>query len=220
MLHPDILLTENFHNLHEGETCLIIGNGPSLNDIPNHFLNQYTTFGSNLINRRKGFTPTYYSTVDSRVMREFRGEIMAKLFHIPKFLPSPNLDQWTGPNIYRFRHRPGPLWPHALAGELWPRELLHDKGITYTTVTHVLMQLAYYMGFNTMLFVGLDNTPRRGQHFYSGDEWKGQPDMDVWDRGYGALRHGMIMSRPTIKMWNLSTYSEVTTIPKGDWRDW
>lgn len=212
--------TAQFHNVHEGQTCILVGNGPSLADIPDSLLTKYVSFGSNLCYKREGFIPNYYSTVDNRVRLEFEDEIMHYYAGIPKFLPSPNLDKWQGANIYRFRHRPGPLWPHPLAGPLWPRDLLSDKGITYVTVTNVLMQLAFYMGFNTILCVGLDNTPRRGHHFYEGHEWYGAPNMDSWDRSYGTLLHGFRMARPDTRIINLSTYTTVKSLEQDDWRNW
>ena len=218
----ELKATGVFYNAFKDQDkpVLIIGNGPSLAEIPDSFLKKYDSFGSNLIYKREDFTPTYYATVDSRVMREFQDEVMEAFSDIPKFLPTPNLDKWQGPNIYRFYHRPGPLWPHPLAGALYPRELMEEKGITYVTVTNVLMQIAFYMGFRTMLCVGLDNTPKRGHHFYEGDDWKGQPDMETWSNSYGTLLHGFRFADPSTSILNLSTYTEVTSLPQEDWEQW
>lgn len=138
---------------------------------------------------------------------------MAAFADIPKFLPTPNLDKWQGPNIYRFRHRPGPLWDHPKAGPLWPRDFLSDKGITYISVTHVLLQLAYFMGFTKMLCVGLDNTGG-GEHFYGPD--KARPPADKWNDGYGVLAKGFLPR----KIINLSTRTKVTKLPRDNWRNY
>lgn len=208
---------EDFHNKHEGETCLIIGNGPGLSDIPLWFLDSHLSFGSNLVykpdeNNGRVIRPTYYAACDSHIMREYKDEIMEAFADIPKFLPSPNLDAWQGPNIYRFRHRPGPLWPHPKAGPLWPRDFLSQEGITYVSVTHVLLQLAYFMGFTRMLCVGLDNTANK-IHFY-GESGVGSPPTDKWNEGYGVLAAGF-KPREVI---NISTRSLVTTLPRDNWR--
>lgn len=134
---------------------------------------------------------------------------------VPKFLPTPNLDGWQGENIYRFYHRPGPLWPNPKAGPLWPRSMLDEDGITYSNVAHVMLQLAFYMGFSTMLCVGLDNTGD-GWHFYG--EHRSGADPAVWDSGYGELYEGF---KPHgRRVWNLSTRSTVTTLPQSDWREY
>lgn len=208
---------EDFHNKHSGESCLIIGNGPGLSDIPLWFLESYTSFGSNLIYKPdmindRVITPTYYATCDTFVMRNWWDEILEAYADIPKFLPTPNLDKWDGPNVYRFYHRPGALWPHEKAGPLWPRDILSKEGITYVSVTHVLLQLAFFMGFERMLCVGLDNTPNK-THFY-GQGGKGNPPVDKWNEGYGVLAEGF---KPR-EVVNLSTRSCVTTLPRDDWR--
>lgn len=140
---------------------------------------------------------------------------MARFADIPKFLPTPNLDKWQGPNIYRFYHRPGPLWPHPAAGVLWPRDMLSKPGITYVSVTHILLQLAFFMGFRLMLCVGLDNTSD-GEHFYGPD--RARPPADKWNEGYGILRNGFLEAAPPREIINISTRTAVTTLPREDWR--
>ena len=55
-----------FHDIHKGETCVVIGNGPSLklSDIQRL---PYKTFGSNQIYRLP-FQPDYYSIVDKEML--------------------------------------------------------------------------------------------------------------------------------------------------------
>lgn len=157
--------------------------------------------------------PTYYTAVDSRVMREFRDVVNEKYRHIPKFLPTPNLDKWDGENIYRWYHRPGPLWPRA-EQPLWPASML--EGITYTVVMHVQMQLAYLMGFAKMLIAGMDHTISSKEHFWGVDEgMSGGPNMDDVAEGYKILREGM-----GVEMLNISTHTMLSEkcIPCDDWK--
>jgi hypothetical protein len=205
---------EKFHDIHSGETCLILGNGPGLGDLPLWFLQSYPSFGSNLIYKLEGFKPTYYATCDSYVMRNYWDEIKVIFAEVPKFIPTPNLDKWDGENVYRWKHRPGPLWPNPKAGKLWPRSVLSDEGITYISVTHVLLQLAYFMGFTQILCVGLDNTDNK-QHFY-GESGIGNPPVDKWNEGYGVLAYGFL-PREVV---NISTRTKVTTLPKDYWRNY
>jgi len=136
---------ESFHNLHAGETCLLIGNGPSLASTDRDFLARWPSFGVNLIHLAlPGFLPTYYVAVDSSVMRRWSDEINQALRGVPKFLPTPNLDGWQGDNIYRWYHRPGPLWPFVGSGALWPRSILSEQGITYVGVLHAAAQIGLH----------------------------------------------------------------------------
>lgn len=217
---------KDFHHLHEGETCLIIGNGPSLNDIPDWFLNSYLNFGCNLIHEREGFTPTYYVAVDGWVHREMGDTINEIYADVPKFLPTPNRDAWVGPNIYRFHHRAGPLWPYSKV-PLWPSDILSARGITFKNVTHVSVQLAYFMGFKTMLLVGMDNTmPEEGgnikhvpwPHFYHLEPDPKMPGQPLeCEEAFRILMEGM---KPDVQMINISTETSMTKIPRQDWRQW
>ena len=62
-------------NRHKGDTALVIGNGPSLNDVPLEFLTRYKSFGTNRIYLLDGFTPTYYVAVDPVAIEPFIREI-------------------------------------------------------------------------------------------------------------------------------------------------
>lgn len=203
----------HFSNLHKGETCLILGNGPSLNDVPLSILDRYTTIGANTI-FKSGFRPTYFTAVDKRVYHEFGEELNKKYRDIPKFIPTPNLDIWESENIYRWYHRPGPLWPYV-KGVPFPNNMLDENGITYSCVMHVQMQLAYFMGFDTFLFVGMDHTIEKREHFWGIDEGMPEiPPAELWAEGYKILREGM-----GVIMINLSSQSNLpgSIIPRGSW---
>lgn len=211
---------QDFYNRHSGETCVLVGNGPNLELTPLELLN-YPTFGMNTCFKRTGWKPDYYTVVDSRVMREFGEEVLVGYADVPKFFPTPNLDKWEGPNIYRFYHRPGPLWPRCEVA-LWPPGLLTEQGITYGNVMHIAMQLAYYMGFKTMLIVGMQHRPNHAkEHFWGVDEGmhEGAPVKD-WIRGYKVLVDGM--GKAGTKVLNISadTYVPDKIIPRDDWRNW
>jgi hypothetical protein len=209
----------HFYNLHPGQTVLIVGNGPNLELTPPERFN-YPTIGMNRIYLREGWKPTYYTAVDSLIMREDGAAIADQYRDVPKFIPSPNLDFWQGENFFRFYHRPGRLWlPEQ--GAMWTEKALMN-GITYSNVTHVAMQLAYFMGFRQMLIVGMCHQPGKGAaHFYGNDEscpnW---PIIENWFDGYKELRKEMGMFG--VEVWNLSenTYVPEDVIPRRDWRDY
>jgi len=205
----------DFNNLHSGATVLLVGNAPNLKETPPEWFD-YPSFGMNTICKYATWRPTYYTAVDSRVMWEFGEEIVEKYGDIPKFVPTPNLDKWQGPNFYRFYHRPGKLWPWNNES-LWPRDFLSLPGITYGCVMHIAMQLAYFMGFSRMLVIGMEHKPRRAQnHFWGVDHCiNADAPLDEWFMGYKTLREEM-----KVEMLNISpnTYVPEEILPRDDWR--
>lgn len=213
---------EGFHNRHAGETCLIICNGPSLNEMPLDFLWRYPSFGCNTICEWTEFEPWYYVAVDDRVRREFGDRVLERFSMIPKFVPTPNLDSWIGPLFYRWFHRPGPLWPYAKQA-LWPSDMLSTDGITWSCVPHVMMQLAYFMGFTTILIVGMDHSDNYKDHAWGKDA--GMNDRkdprklwDKWEAGHMQLYKGFIENG--VEMINITPGTMERSLPKDDWRKW
>lgn len=203
----------DFYQIHKGETCLLVGNGPNLLETPPEWFN-YPSFGMNTIHKYEGnWRPSFYVTVDQRVMREFGDDILNKYADIPKFIPRPNLNKWQGENFYRFLHRPGKM--NLDAGR--PKGL--DEGITYRNVMHAVIQIAFYMGFTTMLLIGVHHKPFKAQvHFWGTDHGMNcvtaYPD---WLDGYRFFVDNL-----PAKLLNISenTYLSEEFIPRGDWRDW
>lgn len=128
----------DYRNKHHGETCLIIGNGPSLCKVPRDFLTRYPTFGQNAIYLMDGFTPTYYVATDPRNLDP------DKIHGVkcPKFIRRDmGFDVYNTFTLTR---------EHVFS--------LHPDKYVYEgySVTFVSLQLAYYMGFSTVLLVGVD----------------------------------------------------------------
>jgi hypothetical protein len=175
----------------------------------------------NTIHLYEGWIPTYYTAVDSRVWREFSKDINEKYRDIPKFIPTPNLDEWKGENIYRFYHRPGPLFP--LNGKPMDyQRLLDGDGISYGNIMHVSMQLAAWMGFTTLLLIGVQHRPNHARsHFWGWDDgMTALPPVEQWFDGYVELvAH---MSARGIRVLNISedTHVPENILPRGDWREW
>lgn len=133
----------SLYNSRPNETCLVIGNGPSLRDVPTAFLRKYPSFGSNRIYLKEGFVPTYYVCVNPLVRQQYYQEIFA----LPclKFLGGgPEILEPDCLNIYSVHV---PLFSYA------PDRWLYEGH----TVTFVALQLAYFLGFTTVLLVGVDH---------------------------------------------------------------
>jgi hypothetical protein len=208
----------HFHNLHAGETALLVGNGKNLRLTPPEWFN-YPSIGMNTIHLYEGWKPTYYTAVDSRVMREFGKAIADRYADIPKFIPRPNLDAWKGENFYRFYHRPGPLV--SVTGKpMNYRDIMTDEGISYGNIMHVAMQLAAWMGFTTLLMIGIEHKPLYAQdHFWGCDHgMSATPPVEQWLVGYADI----IKHMGGVKVLNISqdTYVPDYVIPRGNWEDW
>ena len=138
-------------NKHAGQRCFIIGNGPSLKRTDLSLLKNELTFGTNriyLMFNQLGFATTYYVSVNRLVIEQCARDIEG--------LPSPKFISWHSRDLLRFtpdmmfiRHRPGPPTFHTdVTGGIW-------EG---ATVTYVAMQVAYYLGFQKVILIGVDHS--------------------------------------------------------------
>ena len=182
-------------NTHIGERCFIIGNGPSLKQTDLSLLRDEVTFGMNriyLIFPELGFPTTYYLSVNSLVIEQCSADIQA--LPIPKFLSwrSRKFMQPTQDTIFLHTTYTGPGFARDAGGRLW-------EG---ATVTYVALQLAFHMGFQQAILIGVDhNFSTQGKpnttvvskgddpdHFHAayfgrGFRWQ-LPDLDTSEQGY------------------------------------
>jgi len=138
-------------DIHKGERCFIIGNGPSLSKMDLSILSSETTFGTNriyLLFDRTEFRPTYYVSVNELVLSQFVNEIIN--------LPMPKFLNWNLRHLYGFRDD---IYYFRLGLGLWDRfepEIVHPLS-GGGTVTFVAMQIAYFMGFSKVILIGVDH---------------------------------------------------------------
>lgn len=135
---------EDFHNIHRDESCIIIGNGPSLRDVPFDFLNKNITFGTNKIFLFKGFTPNYYVSVNPLVIVQSWHEIIT--MKAPVFISEVFAEKDMPETYYLHSMRP-PLFSYD------PSRYVYEGH----TVTFVCLQLAFFMGFTKVGLVGVDH---------------------------------------------------------------
>ena len=184
---------------HRGQRAFIIGNGPSLKQTDLTRLQGEFTFGMNRIYLafpELGFTTTYYVSINSLVIEQCADEI--RNLPIPKFLSwrSHQLIQPTKDTAFLHTTYTGPKFASDARGRLW-------EG---ATVTYVALQLAYHMGFQQVILIGVDhNFTTQGKpnatvtsqgddpdHFHAsyfgkGFRWQ-LPDLDTSERGYHMAR--------------------------------
>jgi hypothetical protein len=193
MFHPwrrkSIHSLNRYRDIHAGERCFIIGNGPSLKNTDLSYLGKEYTFGMNriyLMFAELGFSTTYYLSINSLVIEQCAKDILA--LQIPRFL------SWRSRGIIKealdednelptipplsFLHTTytGQKFAKDATGRLW-------EG---ATVTYVAMQLAFFMGFKQVVLIGVD-------HSFS---TKGKPnttivsggdDPDHFDKNYFGM---------------------------------
>ena len=135
---------------HQGERCVIIGNGPSLQKTDTSLLKDEITFGMNRVYIAFddwGFSTTYYVAVNKLVVEHFAHDIAR--------LPMPKFISWDSLDLIDFM--PDMIFLKSL----------HDPGfftdVTQgiwqgATVTYAAMQLAYYMGFQQVILIGVDHS--------------------------------------------------------------
>ncbi len=146
----------SFKNQHAGERCFIIGNGPSLNNTDLFRLKNEYTFGMNriyLLFPELGFTTTYFLSINDLVIEQCAQDIRA--LPIPKFLSwhsrhliPPNHERsLPAETIFLHTTYTGPKFARDVRGRLW-------EG---ATVTYVALQLAFHMGFDQVILIGVDH---------------------------------------------------------------
>jgi hypothetical protein len=142
----------NYRDNHRGQRCFIIGNGPSLRKTDLSLLEQEITFGLNriyLIFPELGFQTTYLLSVNDLVIEQCAHEF--KVLNIPKFFT------WRS---RRYLHN-DPQVIFMDTDYTQPENFTLDMtGRIYEgcTVTYVAMQLAFYMGFETVYLIGVDHS--------------------------------------------------------------
>jgi hypothetical protein len=227
-----------YKNIHQGRRCFILGNGPSLKETDLSRLKGEFTFGMNriyLLFPEMGFQTTYFLSINDLVIEQCIEEILR--LSIPKFL------SWRS-------HR---FLPEKIAksnGSLVSQQLvfLHT---TYTgsrfaldarqrlweggTVTYVALQLAYHMGFDPVILIGVDHSftsqgkpnttvVSRGddpdhfdsRYFGAGFRWQ-LPDLETSERAYQMARR--VYENAGRKIFDATIAGKLTVCPKIDYRE-
>ena len=149
-----------------GQRCFILGNGPSLARTDISRLKDEYTFGMNrvyLAFPAWGFSTSYYLAVNSLVIEQCADDIRG--LAMPKFLSwrSRELVQPSADAIFLHTTYTRPTFARDARGRLW-------EG---ATVTYVALQLAFHLGFETVILIGVDH------HFTS----QGRPNTTVTSQG-------------------------------------
>ena len=206
-LHPwrreSIRRLTELKDIHTGKRAFIIGNGPSLKQTDLIKLKDEFTFGMNriyLLFPELGFSTTYFCSINDLVIEQFSKDILA--LPMPKFLAwrshrhfNPNLPITQLPTFIYTTYT-GPRFSPDVRGRVWES----------ATVTNVALQLAFHMGFEQVILIGVDhNFTSKGEankivvsqgddpnhvspnYFGKGVKWQ-LPDLDTSEIGYALAR--------------------------------
>ncbi|HSM25212.1 MAG TPA: 6-hydroxymethylpterin diphosphokinase MptE-like protein [Anaerolineaceae bacterium] len=185
-----------FHNIHSGKRCFIIGNGPSLKQTDLNKLKDEFTFGMNRIYlafEDLGFSTSYYVSVNDLVIEQCADDIIN--LKIPRFVSWRSGRKWLSQQenlFFLYTTFTEPKFAKDIRNRLWES----------ATVTYVALQLAFYMGFQEVILIGVDhNFETKGKanttvvsqgddpnHFHPGYFGKGfrwqLPDLEMSEVGY------------------------------------
>jgi len=149
-----------------GDTCIVIGNGPSLDNVSNEDLSLFPSFGSNRIYTK--FTPTYYVSVNESMTEQSIQDIRSvksKFKFIDEKIFVKGAVSLRASGEYPFSYNP-----------------LECVNQGYT-VTYVCLQLAYWMGFTTVLLLGVDHFYAKNVEPNESSIWEGE-DPNHFGKGY------------------------------------
>ena len=190
-------------DVHKGKRAFIIGNGPSLKQTDLGKLRNEITFGMNRIYIAFpdwGFTTTYLCVTNDLVVEQFVDDFIA--LSIPKFIAWRSRRHFntelpiTKLPTFVYTSYTGPRFAGDVRRRVW-------EG---ATVTNLALQLAYHMGIEKAILIGVDhNFASKGDanktvvsegddpnhfmpnYFGKGVKWQ-LPDLDTSAIGYMLAR--------------------------------
>lgn len=191
---------KKFRDIHKGERCFLICNGPSLNKTNLNLLKNEFTFGLNRIYLnfpKMEFEPNYIVCINDIVLSQFSNEFLNQ--KMPLFL------NWNS------RHKLAKTDNTYFIGNGFFNENFSKDISKYitpaATVTYAALQIIYYMGFTEVIIVGMDHNfhfsgkPNEAQertenkdtnhfmpnYFPKGSQWE-TPDLVASDYYYDIAK--------------------------------
>ncbi|GAB6094261.1 hypothetical protein JCM14469_05130 [Desulfatiferula olefinivorans] len=141
---------EDLQGLFKGNRCFIMGNGPSLNRTDLTKLKDEYTIGLNRIYlnyERMGFQPTFLCATNPTLIGQFHrdfdrcGSIKFLRYQTRRMIQN----RW---NVFFMDHTNDSPFSYNIGSFVW------NEGCT---VTYCALQVAYYLGFDTVVLVGVDH---------------------------------------------------------------
>lgn len=205
--NPDIQTgdaLERFKDSKKGQSCFVVGNGPSLTIDDLKRINPYDSFAANGIwgvFQECDWRPTYYFLGDPRYARYIDNNIRIPIesaeasFFIYTHLKQYHPCVFEYPNVY-FYFQPYRTIYHRIYDKItFKRYPKYSRDITKMiptagTITYEMLQVALYMGYSNIYLLGIDHTYQKGEHFRSCHGTKGKPPENLirWERAYETIK--------------------------------
>jgi len=234
-LHPwrreSISMLGELKDKYRGERCFIIGNGPSLRETDVSKLKNEFTFGMNRIYlafEEWGFQTTFLASVNDLVIEQCVDDFLA--LNMPrffswrsrKFFPQSPIPNSQFP-IFLYTTYAGPKFAQDVRYRVW-------EG---ATVTNVCLQLAFHMGFEQAILIGVDHSftskgdanktvtsdgddPNHFDPRYFGKGFRWQlPDLDMSEIAYHMAK--VNYQRDGRQILDATIGGNLTVFPKADY---
>jgi 6-hydroxymethylpterin diphosphokinase MptE-like protein len=217
-------------DIHKGRRAFVIGNGPSLKQTDLSKLRSEITFCMNrfyLAFPELGFTATYLCVSNDLVVEQFVDDINS--LTIPKFVAWRSHRHFSSSMpisqlpTFVYTTYTGPGFTKDVRGRVW-------EG---ATVTNLALQLAYHMGIEKAILIGVDhNFASKGDankmvvsqgddpnhfmpnYFGKGVKWQ-LPDLDTSEIGYTFAREAYCKAGREVV--DATIGGKLTIFPKVDY---
>lgn len=229
---------KNCSTVWNNDTCVVVGNGPSLDDVPAELFEKYPTFGANMVWKR--FHPDVYFISGADQLAGVWGRQKTKAaLEAARYgflnIYAGNISTFWKP-VQELDHV-YPISSMDYEGNepverqvrlKWSYDISERFGIA-NTVLYIALQAALYMGFKRALMVGIDHdyTTGKGKHFFTGRGLT--PDEDTPKGGqfeWGSMANiafkiaARVFTGMGGEVLNLTPNSKATGLKRGKLDDW
>lgn len=218
-------------NRHKDETCVIVCNGPSLNEMDLKWLRDYTVIGLNKIFlgfKKFGFYPKYHVTVNPKVVEQSEKEL--KKLTCVKFIGTRGISENSSIQEDALTHFINTKQPrYRFCKDL------NDGCREGGTVTYAALQVAYHLGFKKVIIIGMDHNfeyegkPNEAKvmsgadpnhfidnYFGYGQTWD-NPDLEKSEESYRIAKE--IFEQDGREIIDATVNGKCTIFPKADYRE-
>lgn len=219
---------------HKGETGLVIANGPSLDDVPFGLLNKYVKVACNhygcacehnaFLPQPEYWSQTGLNQVQTAEQRKHYHPAIegARLAFVNKYV----VKAFPQDNVVGILSRKAQGIP-TNDNQAFSKDPLHAVGIGFTQ-TYINLQIAYWLGFETVLIVGLDNDyeadPNK-RHFYPDAEHNSDPPFHGNEKQAAGSNYVFGLAREAYeadgrRIINLTPTDKTPALEMGRLEDW